>query len=304
MDIKDGGAYTPPGKRGTDSDGKGKNSNNDSTSKSDTDSRDLVVQHTREAGVTVRYPMLTSSNYIEWSLLMKVNLQAQGVWNAVDPGDAEYRIDRMALSAILQAVPPEMLATLTMKDSAKEAWETVRTMRMGVERVRVAKAQSLRKEFELIRTKEREPIDDFAMRLTGLVNNIRTLGGTMEDEMVVKKFLRVVPSKYTQVAISIEQLIDLKTLSIEELTGRLKSVEERYETDKNEVEVGGRLLLTEEQWKERMRKNKKKGTFDKSKVRCYNCQQFGHYSWEKKCAEAKHAALLATADADYEPTLL
>ena len=73
-------------------------------------------------------------------------------------------------------------------------------------------------------------------------------------------------------AISIKQLIDLKTLSIEELTGRLKSVEERYEIDNNEAETGGSLLLlTEEEWKARWKNNNKEGTFDKAKVRCYNC---------------------------------
>ena len=173
-----------------------------------------MVQQVKEAGVAVRYPMLTRTNYTEWALLMRVNLQAQGVWEAIEPGDAGYRLDRMALSAILQVVPLEMLATLAAKDSAKLAWETVRMMRMGVERVREAKAQTLRKEFETIRMSDGESIDDFAMRLTGLVNNIRTLGDTLEEEKVVKKFLRVVPSKYTQVAISIEQLIDLKTLVV------------------------------------------------------------------------------------------
>ena len=33
-----------------------------------------------------------------------------------------------------------MLATLAVKDNAKQAWDTVKTMCMGVERVREAKA--------------------------------------------------------------------------------------------------------------------------------------------------------------------
>ena len=34
----------------------------------------LIVRHVKEARVTVCYPVLMSSNYIEWSLLMKVNM--------------------------------------------------------------------------------------------------------------------------------------------------------------------------------------------------------------------------------------
>lgn len=68
-----------------------------------------------------------------------MKLQAQGVWTAIKPSNTEYWEDRMVLATILQAVPPEMLSTLVVKDSAKQAWETVKTMRIGVECVYEAK---------------------------------------------------------------------------------------------------------------------------------------------------------------------
>ena len=237
--------------------------------------------------MVVRYPTLTRTNYIEWALLMRVNMQAQGVWEAINPGTAEYRIDRAALAAILQAVPPEMLATLAVKDSAKQAWDTIKTMRMGVERVREAKAQALLKEFDGIRMKSDEPVDDFAMRLTGLVNNIRTLGETLEEVKVIKKFLRVVPTKFTQLAISIEQLIDLRTLSVEELVGRLKSAEERFDADKaandDGRETSGRLLLTEEEWLARMKK-REQGDSSSGGGRNDSKQWRGHGKQGGQCA--------------------
>jgi hypothetical protein len=39
------------------------------------------------------------------------------------------------LGIILQVVPPEMLHSLAAKDSAKEAWDALKTLRMGSERV-------------------------------------------------------------------------------------------------------------------------------------------------------------------------
>lgn len=44
---------------------------------------------------------------------------------------------------------------------------------------------------------------------------------------------------------SIETLVDLDNLSMEELTGRLKASEERFDLDSNE-HGAGKLLLTEE----------------------------------------------------------
>jgi len=90
-----------------------------------------------------------------------------------------------------------------------------------------AKLQTLKGDFELIRMKERESVDDFAMKLTTIVNGIRALGEKVEDSIIVRKFLRVVPSRILQIASSIEQFGDLKTMTIEELLGRLRAHEKR-----------------------------------------------------------------------------
>ena len=121
---------------------------------------------------------------------MKVILQARGLWTVIKIGpcpddDADYRDDRLALEAILRAVPPEMLAMLVVKETAKEAWDTIKVMRMGVHRVREATAQRLRMEFEQIAFRDGESLDAFGMRITSLVNQLRTLGDNVEEVRVV-----------------------------------------------------------------------------------------------------------------------
>ncbi|XP_025813021.1 uncharacterized protein LOC112890328 [Panicum hallii] len=85
-------------------------------------------------------------------------------------------------------------------------------------------------------------------------------GDTDIDELkAVEKYLRVVPSKYAQLALSIETLLDLSTLSIEEVTERLKAVDDRDEGVAGDpVSIGGKLLFTEEQWLARQKERKKK----------------------------------------------
>ena len=166
---------------------------------------------------------------------MRVNLQAQGVWDALEHGDVEECKDTMALAAIYQAVPKDVLLMLAEKDSTKATWETLQTMHVGVERVKEAKAQTLKSEFKAIRMKNGESIDDFSMKLTTIVSGIRPLGDMVEEIFVVKKFLRAVPPRFMQIFTSIEQFSDLKNMSIEEVD-RLKVHEERlrvYE-DKDE----------------------------------------------------------------------
>lgn len=77
--------------------------------------------------------------------------------------------------------------------------------------------------------KDSEHIDDFCMRLNGMVTNIRVLGETIGEEYVVKKLLRAVPTKFLQIALAIEQFGNLETMSVEEVTGSLKAHEERLQ---------------------------------------------------------------------------
>ena len=120
-------------------------------------------------------------------------------------------------------------------------------MYVRVERVKEAKAHTLKSEFEATRMNDSESIDDFAMKLTTIVSNIRSLSDMVEEIFVVKKFLRVVLPRFMQIVTSIEQFDDLKNMSIEEVISRLKVHEERlrgYE-DKEEEKY---LLLTHEEW--------------------------------------------------------
>ncbi|XP_066358327.1 uncharacterized protein [Miscanthus floridulus] len=100
---------------------------------------------------------------------MKLKLQARHLWDAVEFEDVEFDEDRSALDAICSAVQEDMVPALATKASAKEAWEAIRTLRIGDDRVRKATAQNLRAEYESIALREGEAIEDFALRLTGIV---------------------------------------------------------------------------------------------------------------------------------------
>lgn len=84
-------------------------------------------------------------------------------------------------------------------------------------------------EFESIAFKAGETIEDFSIRITKITTDLTGLGEkSVGDKRVVRKFLRVVPTRYNQIAIAIEMLCDLDALSTEELIGRLRAAEDRF----------------------------------------------------------------------------
>ena len=139
----------------------------------------------------------------------------------------EDKTDKVALAMLYQGLPKDMLLSIAEKETAKDAWDALKTMCQGADRVKKAKVQTLKTEFESLSMKSNEQLDDFCLRLNGLVTNIRALGEEMKESYVVKKLLRAVPAKFLQIASTLEQFADLEKLSVEETVGSLKAHEER-----------------------------------------------------------------------------
>jgi hypothetical protein len=158
--------------------------------------------------------MLTRTDYFELSLVMRVNLQVTGLWDAIHKGISNYWGDRNALAALLCAVPSEMQVGLVVKETMKEACEAIRSIRVSVDKVKEANVKKLHREFDYIAFKSSECVEEFAMRVSSLANQLRSLGDEVPDKKVVKKMLQSMSDHLEQVAISMATLLDLDALSI------------------------------------------------------------------------------------------
>uniref|UniRef100_A0ACD5WTY3 Uncharacterized protein n=1 Tax=Avena sativa TaxID=4498 RepID=A0ACD5WTY3_AVESA len=288
--------------------------------------RETIVRETGGGGGSTSWPTLTRTNYTEWAILMRVQLQGAGLWEAVDTDDAPERQERQALGAILRSVPSEMVQVLAAKDNAKVAWDTIKTLRIGVDRVREARRQKLRKDFDNLAFKSGESAENFSLRVSNLITELQSLGDSTTELDGVQNILRVVPPRYAQMACSIETLLDLKDLSIDELSGRLAASEGRGEP---EQDTGGRLLLTEEEWRARNArrqtgsggsgsggkqnrdqqnagKDGARGGVPSKDDKCRYCGKKGH--WVRECRKKKRdeeaQAHLVQGEDDADPALL
>ncbi|XP_021610573.1 uncharacterized protein LOC110613653 [Manihot esculenta] len=177
----------------------------------------------REGGISLQYPLLSKTNYATWAIKMQVYMQAQGITE-------------------------DTLLQLGAKKSAKEAWDALKVMNLGAERVKEVQAQALRWELESMKMEDGESVDEFTGKILTVVNKLRALGERVNETYVVKKMLRSVSPKYLQIASTIEDFGNLSVKTIEEVIGSLKAHEERlrsYDFRGDEY-----VLLTKGEWKD------------------------------------------------------
>lgn len=70
------------------------------------------------------------------------------------------------------------------------------------------------------------------------------LGESVEETKIVKKFLKSLPRrKYIHIVTSLEQELNLKTTTFEDIVGRLKAFEECIAEEEDDVQVNQTKLM-------------------------------------------------------------
>nr|GEX91091.1 zinc finger, CCHC-type [Tanacetum cinerariifolium] len=197
--------------------------------------------------------MLKPSNYSLWAIRMQIILEANGLWEMVEPNEktqADNKKDKTAIAFLYQALPEKQLLQIINHKTAKAIWDALKTRHIGEEKVQQERLQTLKSDFEMLHIKEDETNDTFTGKLTTLVNKAASLGHTREDQTLVHKLLNAVPDRYLHIVASIEQYSDLSEMTLEEVVGRLKTYEERINLWYLDNEASNHMTGVREHFKE------------------------------------------------------
>jgi hypothetical protein len=105
-------------------------------------------------------------------------------------------------------------------------------MRVGNERMHEVKAGTLLSEYDNLRYRSGEGIESYIPHFSTIMTNFEVLGNPIDERKAVLKVLRTVPRPFKEMAQAIESLLDLKKMTLEELTGRLIVCEDHIITKK------------------------------------------------------------------------
>lgn len=319
------------------------------TKKPPSSSNNNQVVTIKEATIPLQCPSLTATNYSIWAIKLKAIFNVHGLWEVIEPEagvDVDVKKNNQAIAYLYQAMPEDMILQVADLTTAQAVWDAMKTRFVGIDRVKKARLASLRSEFEKLKMKESDTIDEFAGKLSAIATKATQLGEPFSESVLVKKLMSSVPDRFIQIVASMEQFLDLDTMLLPEAIGRLKAFEERTSGRvKHGQEKDDQLLLTYSQWQSRSKefesrkraqnsKDRDRGrpnrggkgwtsqkgktsnsengrqphSFerkgkDKSKIKCFRCEELGHYASECPSKNKDPEANL-TQTYDDEPALL
>jgi hypothetical protein len=259
---------------------------------------------TSHEGTSASKPHLfDGTNFSFWKVRMRTYLMALGanVWDVVETGytnpivlaskddKLEFRFNAKGMNAILNGIVEAKFLKVVHLQTAKETWDTIISSYEGNEKVKDATLQTYRLKFEQLKMNEDEIVSKYFFRVEELVNSMKGLGEKIEESILVQKILRSLFDKFNPKVSAIEELNDLKTLSIDQLLGTLTAYEMRINKDKSitieasfkeEKNIDSDLDDIEAKFVRRLKKGSGKYQ-GKLPFKCFNCGKIGHFA--SKC---------------------
>lgn len=106
------------------------------------DAKEEIEITTKATGPTsIKFPMLSSSNYTVWAMHMKIALKVNKVWETIDPNNRHEEKNNIATALLFQSIPEALVLQVGDLDTAKGVWDAIKARHVGAERVREARLQ-------------------------------------------------------------------------------------------------------------------------------------------------------------------
>ncbi|GJS35580.1 putative ribonuclease H-like domain-containing protein [Tanacetum coccineum] len=255
----------------------------------------------------VETPQIVST--IKMTVLKK---DANGVVTEVPPrtpqGLLARQRERKAKSTLLLALPDEHQLKFHGIKDAKDLWAAIKNRFGGNDQTKKMQKNVLKQHFENFYVSNTEGLDKAYDRFQRLISHLEVHGAPVTNEDANHKFLRALPSAWSNIALIMKNNDKQDTMDLDDLYNNLKV----YEADikDNDVstitgynlqgqsfsgskpsstssyadEVAMLTMRVKRFYNKTGRKlsfnNKDKVGFDKSKVECFNCHKRGHFARE------------------------
>ncbi|GJW47252.1 putative ribonuclease H-like domain-containing protein [Tanacetum coccineum] len=184
---------------------------------------------------------LTNTNYGLWEVILNGNgpisktTDANGVETEVPPRTAQGLLarqrERKAKSTSLLALPSEHQLKFHGIEDAKELWTAIKNRFGGNDQTKKMQKNVLKQHFENFYVSNTEGLDKAYDRFQRLISQLEVHGAPVSNEDANHKFLRALPSSWSNIALIMRNNDKLDTLDLDDLYNNLKVSDETFNTN-------------------------------------------------------------------------
>ncbi|GKC45772.1 hypothetical protein Tco_1063494 [Tanacetum coccineum] len=196
----------------------------------------------------IKLPILKKEEYDIWAMEMEHYLEYidNEVWKVIQNGNSKKRIstgkdgvvrvlspvtaaeiqavekERKAKNILLMVIPKEHMRRFHGMDDAKEIWEAIRTRFVG-------NANSKKMQKEAYKISNSEGLEKGYDRFQQLLSQLEAHGAEVSTEDANHKFLRSLPSAWSNLAMTMRTNPEIDNLSINDLYNNLRVFEQEIQ---------------------------------------------------------------------------
>lgn len=160
--------------------------------------------HTKDFGSTsIQCTMLSSANYMVWSIMMKVFLRVHEVWDTIKPG-SDSKEEKCCNCSFVSICSQNFDSPGRRTNRIERLWNSIKSRHLEANRVREARLETLMTEFDRLKMDDNDTVDDFANKILGLSSKEALLGENIDVSKLVRKFSNgLLRYKYIQIIVSL-----------------------------------------------------------------------------------------------------
>ncbi|GJV91926.1 ribonuclease H-like domain-containing protein [Tanacetum coccineum] len=255
---------------------------------------------------------------------VSITTDTQGQIKVLPPRTAEEILarerERKARTTLLMALPKYHLAKFHKMTDAKEMWEAIKSVFGGNDESKKMQKYILKQQFEGFSVSNSKGLHKGYDRFQSLLSQLEIHGAGVSTEDANQKFLRSLPSAWSQVSLIMRTKPGVDSLSFDDLYNNLRvfendvkgstasssstqnvafvsentsSTNDLYEFDLEEMDLKWQVAMISMRMKKFYKNTGRKlqfdakepVSFDKTKVECYNCHKTGHFARECRTKE-------------------
>ena len=190
-----------------------------------------------------KIPVLNGKNYVLWSLKIKLILTYKGLWEFVqtnvssasttasDMSSSNERKKAQCLAIILLSIDDSYVAPVISMEDPKEVWEKLKSTYSSSSEAHIEALHSMLHEAKM---GENESVVQFSNRIIGLRDQLSATGESVDQKLLIRVFLRGMPSAY-----KVEASIARQSFTtFDDVVSHLSAAEVREQCNDEKMDTG------------------------------------------------------------------